>query len=36
MAEVIKIKNQVIKALTDGLCTRAEAEEYCAKLGITL
>lgn len=36
MVEVIKIKNAVIKAIADGIMTFTEAQEYCAKMGITL
>lgn len=36
MEATIKIKNAVIKAIADGICSYKEAQEYCAKMGITL
>lgn len=36
MKKVIEIKNAIIKAIADGVCTYEEAEAYCASLGITL
>lgn len=36
MKEIIKVKNEIIKALVTGLISYEEAQEYCAKMGITL
>lgn len=36
MKEIIKVKNEIIKAIADGVCTYEEAEAYCASLGIAL
>ncbi len=30
----IAIRNEIVKAFTEGLCTYEEAREYCAKFGI--
>lgn len=32
----IAIKNAVVKAIADGICTFREAQAYCARFGIAL